>query len=107
MAKRIIVELFCTVVGGIILFVIIERVVRPYIHVSDTPPENLSKQPAHAPIKQSGATVPPPANSKAPTRLAAQKREELLREMERRSQERPLLDWLRKTPPSKRFDLNS
>jgi hypothetical protein len=59
--------------------------VRPYIHVSDTPPENLSKQPAHAPIKQSGATVPPPANSKAPTRLAAQKREELLREMERHS----------------------
>ena len=58
MVKQIVAGLFCTVVGGIILFVIIERQVRPALVPSSAPVENADSRPARpaasAPAKPTG-----------------------------------------------------
>lgn len=45
MVKQLVVGLFCTVVGGIILFVIIEKLVRPALLTSIAPPQNYAAKP--------------------------------------------------------------
>lgn len=64
MVKQIIAGLFCTVVGGIILFVIIERHVRPALVRSAATTEDAGTRPAvSAPVKPTGivaATVETP-----------------------------------------------
>jgi hypothetical protein len=55
MLKQIVAGLFCTVIGGIILFVIIERDVRPALITPAASVENTGSRPAaSAPVKRTG-----------------------------------------------------